>query len=378
VAGNNVPDLDFLLASKLNGPLGYILQHRGYTHTLLLAPLQGLLIAALAWLWAWRKKIAFSKSDRNWILGLALLGPFLHLAFDGLNSYGVHPLWPFNNRWMYGDTIFIVEPAIWVTLLPLLIIESVSRGGKLFFSVLLAVGVGACVFTGFVPWQLTLIVVALTGWLLGLMTKIKPAARSIATLLSLLLLLGSFAVVSARVRHSITEQVLKEFPGTRVLDIALTPLPANPLCWSFWTVESLKGWYFARHGTYATLPTILGAAECPEIRTGTKHKFPLVPVPGPLRPELLWIEQYQAQIAGLKQLNQQSCLAAGFLRFGRVPAWVVTKEGRMILGDLRFDRGSTRRGFASVVLPVRNSDEVCPTRIPEWTEPRRDLLTEPN
>jgi inner membrane protein len=33
---------------------------------------------------------------------------------DSLNVYGVHPLWPFDPNWYYGDLVFIVEPVFWI------------------------------------------------------------------------------------------------------------------------------------------------------------------------------------------------------------------------------------------------------------------------
>ena len=370
---NNIPDLDFLLTPLTGGILGYLLQHRGYTHTLLLAPVQSFFILMLAWLWARRSKIKWSAGDRNWLIGLALLGPVLHIAFDALNSYGVHPLWPFNDRWFYGDTLFILEPAIWVTLTPLLIRESNSRSGKTLFAALLALGLGACIFTGFVPWQLTLTLIAASAWLLGLMFKLKAGARATAAILACTMLVALFATASARARTDVMELVLKEFPGTRLHDIALTPYPANPLCWSLWTIESQRGWYFARHGIYAAAPNMLGASECPEFRTSPGTTFPLVPVPGPSRPELLWSVQFQAPLGELQRLAKDSCQTAALLRFARVPAWTKVAEGKTTIGDLRFDRGPGK-GFARVTVPTKGADENCPAHVPSWDEPRRDLF----
>jgi hypothetical protein len=49
--------------------------------------------------------------------GLAIgMGLALHLAMDYTNSYGLHPWYPFNARWFYGDMVFIVEPLFWVVL----------------------------------------------------------------------------------------------------------------------------------------------------------------------------------------------------------------------------------------------------------------------
>src|SRR4029453_7993236 len=39
-----------------------------------------------------------------------------HLALDALNSYGVHPFYPADNRWYFGDAVFILEPWLWLLL----------------------------------------------------------------------------------------------------------------------------------------------------------------------------------------------------------------------------------------------------------------------
>src|SRR5215218_8664646 len=48
----NFPDLDLVLTPLLPAPLGYLLHHRGHTHTVLYALPQMLLLAGLLWaLW---------------------------------------------------------------------------------------------------------------------------------------------------------------------------------------------------------------------------------------------------------------------------------------------------------------------------------------
>ena len=113
---SNAPDLDLFLTRLLPQPLGYLLHHRGHTHTVLLALPQALVILALIWL-LWpsaRALLKASRSARAGLGGALLLGFGLHLGMDFLNSYGVHPFYPFDTHWFYGDMIFIVEPVFWV------------------------------------------------------------------------------------------------------------------------------------------------------------------------------------------------------------------------------------------------------------------------
>lgn len=50
------------------------------------------------------------------LLLLSYLGVLSHVALDGLNNYGVRFLMPFDQRWFYGDALFIVDPWLWLVL----------------------------------------------------------------------------------------------------------------------------------------------------------------------------------------------------------------------------------------------------------------------
>ena len=50
------------------------------------------------------------------LLGLAAVGVLSHPFLDWLNNYGVRLLMPFSERWFYGDTLFIVDPWLWLIL----------------------------------------------------------------------------------------------------------------------------------------------------------------------------------------------------------------------------------------------------------------------
>jgi inner membrane protein len=47
-------------------------------------------------------------------VALAYLGVLSHPALDWLNTYGVRLLMPFDGRWFYGDTLFIIDPWFWL------------------------------------------------------------------------------------------------------------------------------------------------------------------------------------------------------------------------------------------------------------------------
>src|SRR5688500_3977633 len=174
---NNFPDFDFLYASALGGKVGYLLHHRGHTHTFLLALPQALLVLLAVWVVAHHRRAKFSKLDWRWMIGILAVGPFAHIGLDALNSYGVHPFWPWDNRWFYGDTLFIVEPLLWVTLAPALAWSATLGVGRgLFFGIAL-LGVSLSWLTPFLPRMhatFLTVVAAVVTWVFW---KRTPAQR---------------------------------------------------------------------------------------------------------------------------------------------------------------------------------------------------------
>jgi inner membrane protein len=50
------------------------------------------------------------------LLLVSLAGVLSHPLLDLLNTYGVRLLMPFSGRWFYGDTLFIIDPWLWMLL----------------------------------------------------------------------------------------------------------------------------------------------------------------------------------------------------------------------------------------------------------------------
>ncbi len=119
VVGSNLPDADLLYTSFGGGPLAYVLQHRGYTHSLVGAVACAVLLWLACVLWLRWRGLRATPVEQGWIAAAAMTGVLLHLAMDYTNSYGVHPFWPFYNGWVYGDSVFIVEPLMWLAAAPL-------------------------------------------------------------------------------------------------------------------------------------------------------------------------------------------------------------------------------------------------------------------
>jgi inner membrane protein len=112
IVGANIPDVDGI-TYFVSSDLGLYFR-RGWTHGLpavafwpfVLAGALTLLDGLLG-----RKRARFGA-----LLPLSLLAVATHPALDWLNNYGMRWLMPFDDRWFYGDTLFIVDPWIWLAL----------------------------------------------------------------------------------------------------------------------------------------------------------------------------------------------------------------------------------------------------------------------
>jgi inner membrane protein len=105
----NTPDLD-AVSFFFGGPGGltYLEYHRGYAHSLALAPVMAVIPLLLA---HWIRGASIS-----WKAWLAcLLGVLSHLALDLTNVYGVRLLLPFSPRWLHLDITQIIDP--WILLI---------------------------------------------------------------------------------------------------------------------------------------------------------------------------------------------------------------------------------------------------------------------
>src|SRR5947209_5704263 len=85
----NLPDADLFYAGIGGERLGYMLHHRGYTHTVLGALVGALLVWGVLLL---VRRSRFSTDTRRnmwWLFGLVLVSIASHLVLDWTNSYGV-------------------------------------------------------------------------------------------------------------------------------------------------------------------------------------------------------------------------------------------------------------------------------------------------
>jgi inner membrane protein len=365
-AANNLPDLDSLYAG-ITEPrsLGYLLHHRGHTHTLIGAlALAALMTAAVQF--ALRGRSQLARADWLVLWGLSLAGGVAHMAMDFTNNYGVHPFWPVRDGWLYGDFVFIIEPFFFVLGVPPLLFALRSRVARVLLGASLAAVLVAAWTLSWVPPGAALVVSLLTALSLVLAYKLDPLERIKLTCVAafgvVVVFLGTHFAARAR--------AAKSLPAAAVLhDLVLTPMPANPLCWSVWRVSTEDGKYVAERGAVAAVPSLLPVGRC---RVEPDHSDPTAPLTSlnvEEVPAVLWTARYVAPVAELGALARDSCHFAAFLRFARVPYWAKTERGR-VAGDLRYDRDQSIE-FAELRLP---DGAPCPRWVPSWLPPRHELL----
>jgi inner membrane protein len=369
VIAANLPDADLFYTGAGGDRLTYMLHHRGYTHTVI-----GVLIgAALVWgavllVLRWRSRGWPARADASWLLALLVVSTCSHLVLDWTNSYGVHPFWPLDDRWRYGDSVFIVEPWLWVVSVPALVAVSGSRVVRVLLSLLLLVGLA-------LAWRVDLVSTGAAAALtvgaaasVAVALLLRSTARVAIAVGGWLTVTLIMALNSAKARDSAFRAVRASDPAADVLDIVVSPLPANAVCLAVITVERTGSSYRVVTARVSAAPSITEASRC-GARSGAGATFQ--PSTRSSTRSVRWDAEWSAPIAELATLARESCPALAALRFIRVPAWQHESGKMVLLGDVRYGGGSGN-SFSDVRVPVRSS--VCPRAVPPWTPPRAEIV----
>jgi inner membrane protein len=368
-AAGNFPDLDLVLYPLLKKPLGYLLHHRGHSHTIAGAIFEALLLLALTLaLWpSARRLLKTSVIARRGYALAAAIGFTLHLSMDWLNSYGVHPFYPLSMKWVYGDLVFIVEPVFWIAFgVPLAFLT--RRWWIRAPWLALIVGVPAyATWLGYVPaWSFGVLVAI--GAALGLWQarEVQSGRRALtgAWVIGILFVVIQ-AFASAKARSLLKAELQTIDPSARLLDEALSPSPSNPFCWSFVTIEETSARYRLRNGLISIAPWKTAAAfrpeNCPRL-FGSQGDNTL------LGSGIVQTSEVSADVTMLREQDSRDCHLHAWMRFARMPYVTETSAS-----DLRFSRGGAHRNFTTLTF-ADFQDEPCSSWIPQWEPPRRDLL----
>jgi len=319
VIGANLPDID--VVAFVGGTDAALALRRGWTHGVLaLAVLPALLTGLLLCWGRWR---AAKEEDPplapGWLLALCYLAVLTHPALDWLNTYGMRWWMPFDGTWYYGDSVFIVDPWLWlilgtgwligrrpswpllsigVALAALLLSRTLDRAPEF------ALSVGGVL----------LLLLAVLIWQPGM----RGAARRAATggLALAVLFIGAMialhAATTARVRSDLERQGIAPLE-----DLMVGPMPANPLAWDV---------IFIHDGR-------LRAAYFEWVKGGLQVSS---------------FEHREARSTEIWRRILATGEPAGFLGWTRFP-WVEPEASEVFLMDARYTRERTR-GFGGAVV----------------------------
>ena len=360
VVAANLPDLDVLFTRITEPPLGYLLHHRGYTHTVAGIIGLGLLMAlALAWLPAARR-LAATHRARLWTsLGLNLTG---HVWLDSFNTYGVHPFYPLDASWYYGDAVFIFEPWLWVLLGTAAIVNARALVSRRLTATLLAALLFAIGALGVVP-LFTVAALVITAAALAFAAKAAaPRMRSAVALgATAVCMVGMFGL--SRLARAQTLAAIEPDRRGVLVDLVLSPDPAVPVCWTAIVLErnAAAGEIVLRRGTLSLLPASHPPARC------VSHRFTAGESDRSPAGAIAWTEEIHQPLGQLRDLHDRDCWVRAWLQFGRAP---VIRDGRIL--DLRFETG--QRGNFTAMALARDPSSGCPAHVTPWALPRADVL----
>lgn len=354
IAAASAPDLDLLYTGITEKPLGYLLHHRGHTHTWPGLVVLALVIAGAMWLWPAARQVMKEAPQRFWLTIAAGLAS--HLLMDAGNSYGAHLFWPWRKGWAYGDTIFILEPWLWLILGVALTMNAKTTTGRIVTGLFTVVPILGLAYVG-------LISPAVATALLATGAAIAAATRSTSMRRRAIFALAAsaaFIALLAGLSSVAEKQVRSEIAGSgEILDVVLDPNPGAPWCWSVLSLQKTGGELVGRRGT-------LSLAKAWPSETCATSRFIPGEAPAAAGGKIAWKQEWRTSLAELQKLEESDCRAKAWLQFARVP---LLAEGR--LADLRFEN-SLRENFTSLPAPSQSPD--CPKNLTSWEMPRRELF----
>jgi inner membrane protein len=346
IVAANLPDADLVYTWITPEPLGSLLHHRGHTHTVVGLAALALLFGAATVLPAVRGAMG-SLRARWWTL--VAVGLASHLVLDSWNSYGVHPFWPLDSRWFYGDAIFIADPWIWMLLGLAAALNIANKVGRIALGAALGLIVVGVTALRLMPLPAFGSLVAAAAMLWAVMRSWPQRRRAaVALALTVAYVAGMFGV-----RARVEGRALASLgaPRSAVADVVLSPSPANPLCWSVLTIVTDQpgdAWVSTQGSASA-----VGASGC-----------------GRSGPVVEWSQPVRQSLSSLRALHARDCWVRGWMQFGRAP---LVAGGE--IADLRYGRPGGN--FTDMRLLPAEEAARCPPNLTGWTPPRADLLRGP-
>jgi inner membrane protein len=363
VVAANATDVDVLYSGLTEAPLGYLLHHRGHSHTL-----PGLAVLGLLIWWGlrylpWTRSAVTGMERRSIVLiGVALLS---HLLMDTANSYGTHLFYPFSHRWVYGDAVFVLEPWLWVILGAGLALNA-RRYWRAVPALLALAPLAAIGAVGLLQARVLTAMLAAVA-VIAVATRAWDRQRRAAVMLAVATAIFVLMPAVSRAAKAEARRTLQAMESGQIIDIVSDANPGVPWCWSVLTVQKADEGpaeaLVARKGTLSLLPRVWPAASCASAGVMSRHWGP---------PETsgatLWHRRWRIDVEELRALYAANCRVRAWLQFGRVPY-----VGSGSIADLRFEHPI---GQNFTPMAVDSGQRGCPAFVTSWELPRHDVLTD--
>ena len=326
VIGANLPDVDSILYFTGHDDLALGFR-RGWTHGILALVVLPVMLAVILLAWDRLRPHPLRKAAGLPLPGLSALAVLTHPFLDWLNNYGMRWLMPFSGTWSYGDSVFIMDPWLWLALGGgWLAARRATRGRLLawaFFAACIAWVAGSRATEYLIPVGIVAFVL-----LLALLWRPKDEQRSRRAFAAAALAVAALYIGARLTIHAVTTREViaqLERSGVGTIDrIMVAPHPLDPRRWN--VVAQAGDFYHWGDFTWSDGAMAIGG--------------PAIPVAKP-SPEL----EAASRDPGVQ----------GFLTWVRFLAYEVERRGNETRVHLRDARYAPRRGggFGGrvVVLP---------------------------
>lgn len=375
IVAASLPDADVFLPPVFTGANAeFMLFHRGWSHTLLIAPV----LAALAVLgvrlvrrWSSGEPLGDRQENtRLWQIGLAAVAA--HLFLDAFNDFGLHVLAPLDSSWRYGDTLYMAEPLLWAAMLPLAVLGASGwkrRAGWVVAGLVALGGFGWLMGPAkAVPAIVLLAIVAAAQWKHGASPIPRLSRiRSFPTAVAVGIVLLSFVIPRFPARAAVKAALAEGAPNEKLVELSSTAAPANPICWRVVSLSLDGDALVSREAFVSLAPSLVEPMACYPHGTAGRTA-PLVPATLVNRAGLVWKGEFQTNVHTLVE-SSTDCRIGAALSFIRMPFF--TKRGHTnLIGDLRYDL-TERHSFAELELE-NFLPKHCPRKI--WRSPIQEVL----
>ena len=335
----NAPDADIVVLA-FGDRWTFLQHHRGITHAIIgviaIAFFLPLIFYVVDLLWS-----RFRKRQPAIKLKGLLLASFIvsatHPLLDWTNNYGIRFLLPWNERWFYGDIVFIVDPFMWLVLGGAsFLLSAKTTSGKFLWALvaaLLTFLIVASERSGSLPNPrliALLWIVALVTLIVLFVTGARERWGSRIALAAFAIVLGywsllAFAHSRAVARGSEEAARMASARGETVARLAAMPRLANPLRWDC-VFETDRATYRFDLGLLDDTPSgriVRYAKEPPELKATVSQQ----------RPAYIFLGFARFPVM---QLEDPDCMTRTLVQ----------------LADLRYTEPGESRGSFSLAVPI--------------------------